>query len=374
LRATDGTVAYAEQLGRATMSEISQKASQAIDAQCVALAEALVTRQYERQPDIWRPFGDAGRAKSLRDAQYHLSYLSAALNAGDLALFTNYVAWAKALFHGLGFPEQVLGVTLESARYALQRLLPSEMASIAGEFIQAGLDRMDTAPNVPPSFIDDNAPLAELAGEYLHALLKGERYVASHLVLEAVQQGTSVKDIYLHVFQPAQHELGRLWQTGQISVAQEHYCTAATQLVMSQLYPTIFAGDKIGRRLVATCVGGELHEIGMRMVADFFEMEGWDTYYIGANAPTESILRTLQERQVDVLGVSVTMTFHVSAVEKLIARVRASGAGRLKIIVGGYPFNIAPELWRQTGADGWAHDAQQAIAIAGRLVTNGVCG
>jgi methylmalonyl-CoA mutase cobalamin-binding domain/chain len=357
------------------MSEISQKTSRALDAQYVALAEALVTHQYEQQPDIWRPFGDAGRAKSLRDAQYHLSYLSAALNAGDPALFTNYVAWAKALFHGLGFPERALAATLESARYALQRLLPSEMAAIAGEFIQAGLDRMDAAPSVPPSFIGDNAPLAELTGQYLHALLKGERYVASRLVLEAVQQGTSVKDIYLHVFQPAQHELGRLWQTGQISVAQEHYCTAATQLVMSQLYPAIFAGDKIGRRLVATCVGGDLHEIGVRMVADFFEMEGWDTYYIGANTPAESILRTLQERQVDVLGVSATMTFHVSTVERLITKVRASNAGRrLKIIVGGYPFNIAPELWRQVGADGWAHDAQQAIAVADQLVTSGVSG
>jgi methanogenic corrinoid protein MtbC1 len=61
-------------------------------------------------------------------------------------------------------------------------------------------------------------------------------------------------------------------------VAQEHYCTAATQLIMSQLSPRLFGRDRIGRRLVVTCVGDELYELGMHMVADFFEMEGWDAY------------------------------------------------------------------------------------------------
>ena len=66
-------------------------------------------------------------------------------------------------------------------------------------------------------------------------------------------------------------------------MAQEHYCTAATQLIMSQLYPYIFTTGKNGRVLVGTCVSGDLHEIGVRMVSDFFEMEGWDTFYL---APT----------------------------------------------------------------------------------------
>ena len=88
-----------------------------------------------------------------------------------------------------------------------------------------------------------------------------------------VEQGTPARDIYLQVFQPAQREVGRLGQTNRISVALEHYVTAATQPIMSQLYPRIFSPEKTGRRLIATCVGGELHEIGVRMVADFFEMD-----------------------------------------------------------------------------------------------------
>lgn len=354
------------------MCELNRKASQAIHNQRQMLAEAIVTRQYELQPDIWQPYGDTGREKSVRDVMYHLSYLAEAMAASDPSLFTDYVAWVKVLFAGLNFPDQVLATTLQCIRHVLQEMLPEELKAIADEYIGAGLRQLPQAPSVLPTFIRQDAPLAGLATEYLDALLKGDRQVASRLILDAVDQGVPIKNIYLHVFQRSQHEIGRLWQMNQISVAQEHYCTAATQLIMSQLYPYIFATERIGRQLVATCVGGELHEIGIRMVADFFEMEGWDTYYLGANTPTESIVRTVAERDADVLGVSATMTFHVSAVAALIANVRASEAGKaVKILVGGYPFNVAPNLWRQVGADGCAHDAQEAIGLANRQVADG---
>jgi methylmalonyl-CoA mutase cobalamin-binding domain/chain len=192
--------------------------------------------------------------------------------------------------------------------------------------------------------------------------------LASQLILKAVQEGTDVKDIYTHVFQATQHEIGRLWQTNQISVAQEHYCTASTQIIMSQLYPYVFTSEKVGRRLVATCIGGELHEIGMRMVADFFEMEGWDTYFLGANAPNESIVKAISDQRAQVLGVSVTMTFHVHLLSALIEMVRTAFGDQVKIFVGGYTFNIAPDLWKKVGADGYAPNAQQAILLANRLI------
>ncbi len=310
-----------------------------------------------------------GREKSVRDVGYHLSYLQEALAVSDPSLFADYVAWLKVLFANLNFSDTVIRVTLECIRDVLLEQLPESVAPSIHEYIRVGLNRLSHAPAVPPSYIIQGGPLADLAEQYLALLLRGERHKASRVILEAVEAGTAVKDIYLDVFQRTQKEVGRLWQMNQVSVAQEHYCTAATQFIMSQLYPYIFSTARVGRCFVATCVGGELHEMGVRMVADFFEMDGWDTYYMGANTPTESILQTIAERQVDVLGISATMTFHVSIVADLIKRVRASEIGRdVKILVGGYPFNVAPELWHQIGADGSAYDAQQAVDLANSLV------
>lgn len=338
-----------------------------IREQIEALAEAIVSRQYDLEPTVWRPYGDPGRRKSVRDARYHLEYLAEALDADDPSLFTAYLAWVKALFAGLRFSETVLPTTLNCTSLVLAEHIPEETAAPALELIRIGLDSLTDAPVTLPSHLDGQTPLDDLARRYLTALLSGDRANASRMILHAVEQGTPVKEIYLHVFQPSQHELGRLWQTNQISVAQEHYCTAATQVIMSQLYPFIFAAAKKGPRLVATCVGGELHEIGARMVADFFEMDGWDTYFLGANTPVTGILRDVHERRADILAVSCTMTFHLERVRELITALRASGSPA-RVMVGGYPFNIAPRLWEKIGADGYAPNAQAAIPVAERLI------
>ncbi|MGC9400222.1 MAG: cobalamin B12-binding domain-containing protein [Anaerolineae bacterium] len=331
-----------------------------------ALAEEVVARIYVAHPALWQPFGEAGRAKSVRDVGYHLSYLAEALEVADPMLFAEYVVWAQTLFANLPFPEGTLEVTLTSLQEALQAALPPALWEVVMPYLEAGWAQLSETPLTPPSFLPPDAPLNDLAQAYLDALLAGERHAAARLVLDAVDAGTTIKEIYLHVFQPVQREIGRLWQLNQVTVAQEHYCTAATQLVMSQLYPRLFDIPKKGRRLVATCVGGELHEIGVRMVADFFEMEGWDTYYLGASTPTESVLQALEAREADILAVSATLVFHVSEVAALIKRVREAWPEdrRPSILVGGLPFNTSPDLWRKVGADGYAPDAQAAIALA----------
>jgi methylmalonyl-CoA mutase cobalamin-binding domain/chain len=351
------------------MSERHREAGQAIAAQRHSLSDAIVAGQYELQAALWKPYGHSGREKSVRDVGYHLTYLSEALLTANPSLFVDYVAWVKVLFAGLNFSDEVLETTLNCTRDALQEVLSPDLSAVATEYVTLGLEHLRKVPAALPTFLRQDAPLAGLARHYLDALLQGERRLASQLVLDAVEQGTSIKDVYLHVFQKSQYEIGRLWQMNRITVAQEHYCTAATQLIMSQLYPHLFGADRIGRRLVATCVGDELHELGARMVADFFEMEGWDTYYVGANTPAESILQTVAEQEADVLGISATMTFHLRDVAALIAKVRrAPGGGDATILVGGYPFNVAPDLWRDVGADGHARDAEAAPGLATRLV------
>jgi len=223
--------------------------------------------------------------KSVRDEGYHLTYLSEALAAGDPALFTEYLTWAKVFFAGLKFREDMLATTIEATREVLDETLDADQKLVLHEYLDCTLAACHQAPSTLASFIERDDPLSALARGYIDALLQGDRQSASKMILESAGQGTDIKEIYLNVFQRSQREIGRLWQTNQISVAQEHYCTVATQMVMSQLYPYIFASEKNGRRMVATCVGGELHEIGARMVADFFEIDGWETYFLGANTP-----------------------------------------------------------------------------------------
>lgn len=341
-----------------------------IHAERDALAEAITARQYELQPEIASRYGHAGREKCRQDARYHLSYLVEALNASSPALFAAYVSWAKVMLATRGIPATDLAQNLECMREVLERNLPHETSARARRFIDAGLQRLPEFPTELPTLIDDG-PHGDLARKYLALLLQGERHLAARLVLDSVDAGANPKNIYLHVFQHTQREIGRLWQMNKISVAHEHYCTASTQFIMAQLYPRIFRTERVGRTLVATSVAGELHELGVRMVADFFEMEGWDTYYLGANTPAASVVQAATERKAQVLGISATMTFHLRAVEELITLARKTAGWDTKIMVGGYPFHLEPDLWRQLGADLYAADAQQAIYLVDQFHAGG---
>lgn len=220
-------------------------------------------------------------------------------------------------------------------------------------------------------FHDESGYLHQLAKDYLNALLNVDRLKASNIVHEAVDNDIPLKDIYIHIFEASQHEVGRLWQNNKINVAQEHYCSAATQQIMSELYPYIFKTPKNGHRIIATCASGEMHEIGVRMVADIFEIEGWDSYYLGANTPSESIIESISQLKPDLIAISASIHYNIPAVIDLIAKIEIlPERSDIKIMVGGRSFTTAPQLWKKVGADFYAPNAVEAVKIANKLINN----
>lgn len=139
---------------------------------------------------------------------------------------------------------------------------------------------------------------------------------------------------------------------------------------MSQLYPYIFNQEKKSFRFVACGVSEELHELGIRMVADIFELNGWDTYFLGANTPAESVVKLIEEKDIHILALSATILYHLKKVEDFITIVKNSSSRVPKIIVGGYAFEADSDIWKKVGADAYAKHPHTAIEIAKNLITN----
>jgi methanogenic corrinoid protein MtbC1 len=333
------------------------------------LAQEVFDQQYKTQPELWERYGERGYQKCVEDTQAHLAYLAEAVTNDDVALFVDYIRWAGETLQAFNVPRDDFAANLQATLIVLQARFSSEEIILISQFIDAGLAILMAEHHPQHSYLDRHAPLGELALEYLDALLQADRKAASKLIMNEVAAGTDVKSIYLDVFQPVQYELGRLWQTNVISVAQEHYCTAETQRIMGRLSMYFANTPRKGRSVVAACVGSELHDMGIRIVTDFFEMAGWDTFYAGANTPLRGLLSTLSERKPDVLALSVTITSHLDKLREIIQAVRSRDEfDSIRIIVGGYPFNVAPKLWHEIGADGCASDGDGAVSIANRLV------
>jgi signal transduction histidine kinase/ActR/RegA family two-component response regulator len=356
------------------MNDLDVVLSQAIHSSRRTLSEAVVERQYARHPELRERYGERGRAKCVEDTQFHLAHLSAAILASSPAVFADYMDWVSSVMTAAGIHTEDVRANLDCLRDVLREQLPEDMAMVAGGYVQEALKRLVESP-ASPSHLPQDGAFAEVAKDYLRQLLACQRHAASCIILDAVDSGMAIRDVYLQVFQPCQRELGRLWQARQITVAQEHYCSAATQLVMSQLAPRLFTTRKNGRRAVVACVADETHEIGTRMVADLLELVGWDTIYLGGNVPTRDVVQVLVEHRADLLAASATMAYHLPAIIDLIAAVRAEPAcDGVKIMVGGGLFHADSDLWRRIGADGHAADADEACRLADDLMDREVDG
>lgn len=347
---------------------IHPQASRAVLGQWTEITAALVDREVALRPKS-AGWAATDRETSLQDAGYHLSFLAQALALNHPGMFVDHVAWAKVMLVQRKVPASELEFHFECLAEVLEERLPAESGALASGFVRAAVRAMPEMPGDLPSCLRQDEPLSPLAFEYFAALQRGEREVASQLIRDAVAAGTPVKELYLQVFQPVQYELGRLWQTNRMTVAQEQDCTGISQMVMSELDPHLAPAVKNGHTVIATCVSGNRHEIGLRMVADFFEMDGWNTHCLGGDTPHAGVILSLIGQQADVLAISATIANQVEAVMDLIREVRAHpGCERVKILAGGHPFIQDPDLWRKVGADGTAADAQGCVDLANRLM------
>jgi methanogenic corrinoid protein MtbC1 len=141
---------------------------------------------------------------------------------------------------------------------------------------------------------------------------------------------------------------------------------------MAKLFPRVAETPKHGRRFLGTCVEGELHEVGIRMVCDVFELRGWRSVYLGSANPIATILQTAGDQRPDAIGISIARDANLAAVTHLIKQLRARMPRPAPILVGGRPFNAQPDLWRQVESDGSAANATEAVALAEKLLTGAV--
>ena len=197
------------------------------------------------------------------------------------------------------------------------------------------------------------APAAAACGAYLAAIRAGDRRRAFQVVDEARTAGLALDAIYMEVLQPALREIGRLWQENAITVADEHLATAITQAAMARAYEqAVTWGDDAGPTLVAACADTERHEVGLRMLCDLLECEGWSTSYLGATVPVEALAAMVRERRPDL-----------PRLRAMVQAVREATAPAPLVLVGGRPFLADPALAARLGADLTAPDAAAAVAL-----------
>lgn len=333
-----------------------------------ALAQHALGRHAELDPDVFQRYGPGGREAWRRDAQARLANLAAALEVGRPELFTDFVRWQGEGYRARGADLGDLRRHLECLGQVLRTELPAPASAACASAVEAAVAALDAPPQRPAPTLADDAPHRDLARRVLVHLLEWDGEEAERLVRDAVAAGLALEDLYSHVFVPIEVEVGRLWHAGELSIAEEHFVTGSIQSLMARTSAERARPTGAAQAILITAVGGDAHDMAVRMLCDHFAWAGWRVVSLGAGTPAEDTVEALAHSGARLLALSATLVSHVAAARETIRAVRADPrTSAVRVLVGGHPFNVAEGLWQEIGADGYAADASGAVRRAEQL-------
>lgn len=169
---------------------------------------------------------------------------------------------------------------------------------------------------------------------YMNALLDGDKNQCSKIIHGLVEQRILLKEIYLDLFQRSMYRIGQLWEKDRCSIGDEHIATKITESLIDLTTSLVESKEQTGKKIVIACIDKEYHELGAKMVAGFFEVNGWESIFLGSCTPTNEILNVIKNKNPHVVGISINFYINVARLAKLIKMIR-NDFPDIKIIIGG---------------------------------------
>lgn len=333
-----------------------------------SFARATVARIGQQRPDLLEQRLPSTFADPVADLEVRILQLAEAVAFGAHALFADVVQWYHTAFAHRGVPADYLPTTLRALHDVLWAELPEDQRHEVAECLLAAGRTAQTASVELPTELPDGAPHVDLARRFLLEVLEGRADAALAKIRRALDDGIAIDELHDHVLARVQREVGRMWLMTEIPIADEHLSSMivgrALHLVDDRL-PLPAAGAP---RVTCFSVGGNLHDIGLRIVAQRLQLAGFAVTNYGSSLPASDLGWALSDRRPELVAVAVGMLLHLGGAADTCAELRRACGPDLPILLGGPPFARVPDLHRRLGADAGAADAAQAVELARRLV------
>jgi methanogenic corrinoid protein MtbC1 len=190
---------------------------------------------------------------------------------------------------------------------------------------------------------------AELYDRLAVLLSDHDRPAAVRAAVGAVSSGAiGIPELYRDVLSPLLSRTGEAWQHGRVHIWEEHFSSAVVRTIVEILYPGVLkvkaAAKPAGRSVLLGCPPEESHDLGLRMVADRFDMAGWTTYFVGADTPVIDLVDAARRLGVDAVVLSSSTHFHRVALRRHVDELKRE-LGAVHVWVGGPAFRHGGEGW-----------------------------
>jgi DNA-binding transcriptional MerR regulator len=174
---------------------------------------------------------------------------------------------------------------------------------------------------LPDLAVPEFHPDVEATAKELYTALLGfdlRRAEEIHAQLEEQFEPARMLDL---VYAPLLAQLGRDWNAGEASLAQEHFTSAFVRLRLAPYLtaPRLEPGDPAKKAICAT-TSGELHEGGLMLLSAHLRIRGWTTYYLGSNLPIDDVHLASQRIRPSLVCLSFTDKHGIESELKSLSR------------------------------------------------------
>ena len=204
--------------------------------------------------------------------------------------------------------------------------------------------------------------------ELYEAILGGKLEQTQAVTQQAIAEGIEPQSIINDYMVKGMEEIGARFETGKAFVPNLLMSARAMKGCLELLKP-LLKGDNstsAGRVVIGT-VKGDLHDIGKNLVASMLEGCGFEVINLGVDVSSDKFIDAAKANHADIICMSALLTTTMNYMKEVIAAVKASGLrDQVKVMVGGAPLNN--DFAVAIGADGYSSNANDAVALARRLV------
>lgn len=196
--------------------------------------------------------------------------------------------------------------------------------------------------------------------EFLTALIQVDRIGAGEIFEECHLQNNSfeaLEELTTYTLE----QIGDRWENDQLSLSQVYMSGVICEELISKYLPVLGASYKNKPR-IAIGVLQDYHALGKRIVYSALRAGGYDLIDFGQGLSIEELVEGTIAEKVDILLISVLMLPSALKVKQLVEMLRQRGSAA-KVIVGGAPFRLDQELWKQVHADAYGRNGADVPAI-----------
>jgi corrinoid protein of di/trimethylamine methyltransferase len=202
------------------------------------------------------------------------------------------------------------------------------------------------------------------------AVVEGDPDQARELAGQALDGGAEPLVLVDRVLSPAMDEVGQLYEAEEYFIPDLVMAGEAMKAAMAVVGPALAEREQVrsspGTIVIGT-VEGDIHEIGKSLVATMLEAAGFVVHDLGVDVPVTLFVDRVRDTQADVVGLSALLTTTLRNQQEVIEALEAQELrDGVKVIIGGAP--ASPEWAERIGADAYAENAREAVAVVRRLL------